>query len=74
MHSKTKHFAGLSLLEQHPAEGRRDLFEEENVNPGVSNDTLVEVDISESVLVDTDGIPQVCLPYLTETTTQRLVV
>ena len=53
-----------------PLDGGPDLFEEENVNPGVSNDTLVEVDISESVLVDTDGIPQVCLPYLTETTTQ----
>ena len=53
-----------------PLDGGPDLFEEENVNPGVSSDTLVEVDISESVLVDTDGIPQVCLPYLTETTTQ----
>ena len=53
-----------------PLDGGPDLFEEENGNPGVRNDTVVDVDISESVLVDTDGIPQVCLPFLTETTTQ----
>ena len=35
----------------------------------VGNATLGEVNISESILVDTDGIPQLCLPYLKETTT-----
>ena len=57
-----------------PLEEESHLFDAEegdNNKAESGNETVVEMNISESILVDTDGIPQLCLPYLEETTTQN---